>query len=67
MKNLTPKLPENLIPVDDFLKFSKPYLDAERAIAGIKTAPARILEADFFSHGSAHQCFFGTCGAKLRF
>ena len=48
MKNLTPKLPENLTPVDDFLKFSKPYLDAERAIAGVKIAPARISEADFY-------------------
>lgn len=48
MKPMTPKLPETLIPVDDFLKFSKPYLDAERAIAGIKTAPARALEADFY-------------------
>lgn len=66
MKPMTPKLPETLTPVDNFLKFSKPYLDAERAIAGIKTAPARILEADFFAWKCA-PVFFGTCGAKLRF
>ena len=26
MKPMTPKLPETLTPVDNFLKFAKPYL-----------------------------------------
>ena len=32
MKPMTPKLPENLISVDDFLKFAKPYLDARNLL-----------------------------------
>lgn len=67
MKPMTSKLPENLTPVDDFLKFSKPYLDAERAIAGIKTAPARILEADFFRLEVRASVFSGIAAQNCAF